>query len=80
MQLSDYETKSIQKLGESIHSGRWSNDGLVKLIELAGDYLNLCTVPDYAKINHISDVAARKNTAHRKNKVIFNTRYVIDNE
>lgn len=80
MQLSDYETKSIQKLGESIHAGRWSNEGLVKLIELAGDYLNLCTVPDYAKNNHISDVAARKNTAHRKNKVIFNTRYVIDND
>lgn len=80
MQLSDYETKSIQKLGESIHQGKWSNKGLVKLIELAGGYLNICTVPDYAKINRISDVATRKNTAKRTNIVIFNTRFVIDNE
>lgn len=79
MQLSDYENKSLQKLGESIHSGRWSNDGLVKLIELAGDYLNLKTVPDYAKANSISDVAARKNTKHRENRSIFNVKFVIDN-
>jgi hypothetical protein len=79
MQLTDYESKAIQKLGESIHAGKWSNAGLVKLLELTGDYLNLATVPDFSQKQHISDVAVRKNTKYRTNKVIFNTRFVIDN-
>lgn len=44
MKLTDYERQSLHKLGESIHSGKWSNDGLVQLIELSGGYLNLKTI------------------------------------
>ena len=47
--LSDYELLAINKLGDSIQNGKWSNDGLVQLIELAGSFLNLQTIPDYAK-------------------------------
>jgi hypothetical protein len=80
IQLSQYEELSLQKLGESIHKGKWSNEGLVKLIELAGDFLNIKTVPEYAKEKGISDVAARKDTFYRKNRTIFNTKFVIDND
>ena len=79
MQLSDYEIKSLQKLGESIQQGKWSNEGLVKLIELSGDFLNLKTVPDYSRFVGISDVAARKDTFYRKNVTIFNSKFIIDN-
>ena len=78
-QLSQYEDLSLKKLGESIHQGKWTNDGLVKLIELAGDFLNIKTVPEYAKEKGISDVAARKDTFYRKNRTIFNSKFVIDN-
>lgn len=37
-QLTEYEQKALNKLGESIQSGKWSNDGLVQLIELVGDF------------------------------------------
>ncbi len=79
IQLTDYEKRSLQKLGESILEGKWSNEALVKLIELAGDYLNLKTVSDYVKKTGISDVAARKNTKYRENLTIFNTKFIIDN-
>jgi hypothetical protein len=38
--MTDYEQKSLQRLGEAITDGRWSNEALVQLIELAGSYLN----------------------------------------
>lgn len=79
MQLSEYENNSLKKLGESIHQGKWSNNGLVQLIELSGDFLNIKTIPDFSKQNNISYVAASKDTLHRKNITIFNTKFVIDN-
>lgn len=80
MQLSEYELKSLRKLEEAIRSNRWSNEALVKLIKLAGEYLNIKTVPDYAKGKGISYVAARKDTFHRKNSDIFGVKFVIDND
>lgn len=80
MYLSDYEELSLKKLDEAIKSERWSNEGLVQLIELAGAYLNIFSVPDYKDARKISDVAARKDTATRKNRTIFNTKFVIDND
>lgn len=76
-QLSEYETNALKKLGESIHAGKWSNDGLVHLIELAGDYLNLKTIPDYAKSTRLSYNGVKKT---RTIKTLFNTKFVIDND
>ena len=33
-QLSDYERNSLNKLGQSIIDGKWTNVGMVQLIEL----------------------------------------------
>ena len=73
--LSDYETLSLSKLGESIHKGKWTNEGLVQLIELAGDFLNLQTIPDYAKSNGLSYNGVKT----REIKEIFKVKFVIDN-
>lgn len=75
--ISEYEKLAIKRLGESIHQGKWSNDGLVQLIELAGDYLNLQTIPDYARRNNLSYNGVKKT---RLIKPIFNVKFVIDNE
>jgi len=80
MQMTDYEANSIQRLGESIYNGRWSNAGLVELIELAGSALNLMPVTEYSKANNISYQGAIKDANGRLNKNIFNTKMVIDNE
>jgi len=76
MKLTEYETISLNKLGESIQSGKWSNDGLVQLIERAGSFLNLETIPDYAKRNGISYNGAKK---FRNVKEIFGIKFIIDN-
>lgn len=66
-------------VGKKIQNNELSNDDLVELIKLCGDYLNLKTIPDYAKAEKISypGVLKRKNIEIVK---IFNTKYVIDNE
>lgn len=74
--LSEYETFALTKLGESIQNGKWSNDGLVQLIELVADFLNLKTIPDYAKENHLSYNGVKKT---REIREVFNVKFVIDN-
>jgi len=76
MQLTDYEKQSLKKLGESIHSGKWSNEGMVQLIELCGEYLNIKTIPDYCKETGLSYNGAKK---HRQVTEIFNTKFIIEN-
>lgn len=68
MQLSDYENKALSKLGESIHDGQWSNDGMVQLIELCGDYLNIASIQEFADRNGISYQAARKHQQTHTNE------------
>ena len=74
--LSDYEQKSLEKLGESLHKGNWSNEGLVQLIELCGMYLNLETIPSYAKKNKLSYNGVKK---FRKIWNFCGVKFVIDN-
>ena len=79
MKLSNYEQKSLKKLEETIQKGNWSNNALVELIKLAGEYLNIKTVAKYAADNKISYPGANKETKNRKIKIIFDTKFIIDN-
>lgn len=62
MQPSEYEQKAINKLGESIQQGKWSNQGMVQLIELLGDFLNPLSIQEFADHRHISYQAAKKHS------------------
>lgn len=64
-------------LAERIEAGQLNNDEIVQIIELCGSYLNLRTISDYAKEENISYNGAKK---FRNPIVIFNTKYIIDNE
>lgn len=77
--LSEYELLALNKLGQSIFDGKWSNDGLVELIKLCGNHLNLQTISDYAKENDMSYPGAQKDTKYRKNIDLFNVKFIIDN-
>lgn len=77
MKLTKYEFDSLQKLEEKIHENKWSNDGLVQLIELCGFYLNVDTIPKYAKKNNLTYNGVKKCRTIKK---IFGVKYVIDNE
>lgn len=77
MQLSEFETNKLNELGQSIQNEDWSNESLIQLIELVGSFLNLQTIPDYAKRAGISYNGAKK---FRNVKHIFGVKFVIDNE
>jgi len=77
MQLSDYEKEQLNEFGKSIQSGRWSNEGLVQLIELSSGFLNLKTIPNYAKSEGISYNGAKKFRCIRE---IAGVKFVIDNK
>lgn len=77
IQLTQYEIDSLNKLGQSIQAGKWSNSGLVQLIELAGMYLNIKTIPDYAKDQKITYNGAKKRISPI---TIFNVKFIIDNK
>ena len=74
--LTKYEKDSLNKLGQSIQEGKWNNKGLVQIIELAGDFLNLQTIPDYCKANKISYNGAKKC---RTKVTIFGVNFIIYN-
>lgn len=76
-QLTEYETKSLQKLGEAIHHGKWSNEGLVQLIELVGTFLNPKSIQQYADGKGKSYNGIKKTKPIR---IILGHKYIIDNE
>ena len=76
MQLTDYERNAINKLGQSVQEGKWSNDALIQLIEAAGAFLNLATITDYANSNGLTYNGVKKC---RNIQPIFGVKFVIDN-
>ena len=75
-QLTKTETNVLHRIEEMIKEGKLSNDCLVQLIELSGNYLNIQTIPNYAKSNNISYNGAKK---FRDIREIFDVKFVIDN-
>jgi hypothetical protein len=69
--------KLLRFVSEKFETGELDNDSLVQLIELAGAYLNIETIPNYAKRNKLSYNGAKK---HRKLQTLFNVKFVIDND
>lgn len=75
--LTDYELNSLNKLVISIEENKWSKEALVQLIELVGSYLDLKTIPEYAKQASKSYNGVKK---FRDIHVIFGIKFVIDNK
>ena len=76
-QLSEYETLSIQKLEQSIFENKWSNEGLVQLIELVEDYLNPVPIQKYADNTGKSYNGIKKT---KKITILLGHKFIIDNE
>ncbi|MCF8218736.1 MAG: hypothetical protein K9J21_07115 [Bacteroidales bacterium] len=74
--LSEKERQVLEKFLKYVYTNDFSNEFLVQLIELAGSFLNLQTIPDYARENNLSYNGVKKTRQIRK---IFNVKFVIDN-
>jgi hypothetical protein len=75
--MSKLKDKLLINIHKGMDNNMLSNNDLVQIIELCGSYLNLSTIPEYAKKNNISYNGAKK---FRNIKKIFGTKYVIDND
>lgn len=62
---------------EKTMAGELTNNDLVQLIEVAGAFLNLKTISDYAKENNLSYNGAKH---FRETIEIFKTKFIIDND
>ena len=77
MELSQYEKTALNKLGQTIHEGKWSNTGLVQLIELAATFLQIKPIQQFADENNLSYNGAKKR---EQAITILGHKYIIDNE
>ena len=77
LELSDKGKKLLEFLDCKMYDGEFTNSDLVQFIESCGKYLNLQTIPNYAKEHNLSYNGVKK---FRKVVQIFNVKFVIDNE
>ncbi len=77
MQNSDKEREIAERFEKFIYENNPSNEFLLQIFELAGSYLNLQTISDYAKANGLSYNGVKKT---RNITEKFGCRFVIDNE
>lgn len=68
--------KLLNFVSDKFQSGELTNDSLVQLIELSGMFLNLKTIPNYAKENNLTYNGVKKT---RKIVTLFSAKFVIDN-
>ena len=75
--ISDNGKKLIEFVSKKVQNNELDNDDLVQLIEAAGAYLNLKTIPYYASEHKMTYNGVKKC---RKVIELFNIKFVIDNE
>lgn len=66
-----------EHIGKRFVANELSNDDMVQLIEYCGGFLNLKTIPNYAKDNNLSYNGVKN---FRTIKIIYGVHFVVDNE
>lgn len=75
-QTQENTEKLLNFISVKFEGGQLNNESLVELIKHASDYLNLKTIPQYAKDNNMSYQGVKK---FRDVREIAGTRFVVDN-
>jgi hypothetical protein len=75
--MSELQNKIKERLSFYIENDNLTNNDIVQLIEHLGSYLNLKTIPKYAKDNKIVYNTAKK---YREKTVLFGIKFIIDNQ
>jgi len=69
--------KLITFVATKFEANELDNTSLVELFKSMGMYLNLKTIPDYAKANNLTYEGVKKC---RNIEVIFGVRFVVEND
>jgi len=72
-----HKDKILEYVTKVVYKGELENESLVQIIELCGGFLNLKSIPQYAKDNHISYNGAKKC---RNVIELHGNKFIIDNE
>ncbi len=75
--IKENNAKLINFVSTKFECGEIDNDGLLELIKLSGAYLNIQTIPDYARDNRLSYQGVKVT---RRIEKVFNVKFVIDNK
>ena len=80
--IKEKNDKLKQFIFQKYQNGELDNSTLLQHIELCGAYLNLKTIPDYAKLKNISynGVLERVKTNKILLVELFNVKFIIDNQ
>lgn len=76
-EIQENTKKLIDFISRKFEAGELNNNSLVELFKHAGAYLNLQTIPDYAKTHNMSYEGVKKG---RRVEEIYGVKFVIDNE
>lgn len=74
--IKENTDKLLSFVAHKFEANELDNASLVELIKLSGTYLNLMTIPDYAKANGLSYQGV-KTCRHIER--LFGAKFVIDN-
>ena len=74
--ISQNGKKLIDFVIEKFENNELTNEDMVQLIECAGGYLNLMSIPEYAKRWNMSYNGVKK---FRKIVTLFNVKFATDN-
>jgi len=77
MKTTENTDKTLNFISRKFETGQLNNSSLVQIIELCGTYLNVKSISDYAKENNLSYNGVKKC---RNIEIIFNKKFVVDNE
>ena len=74
--LNKHNEKIQEYISKVMYKGELENESLVQIIELCGGFLNIKSIPQYAKDNNKSYNGVKK---FRNIVEIFGCKFVIDN-
>lgn len=74
--ITDKGKKLCDFVTEKTMNGEFTNEDLIQFIEVAGSFLNLKTISDYAKAKNLSYNGVKN---HRQIIEVFNVKFVVDN-
>ena len=77
MSTTENTKKLLNYVSEKFQKNEIDNSTLVQLIELCGSFLNIETIPNYAKSNNLTYNGVKKTRFIIK---LFKVKFVIDNE
>ena len=77
LKIKENTKKLCDFVQDKFISGELDNNSLLQLFEVMGQYLNLQTIPDYAKRTGLTYNGVKST---RMIKEIFGVKFVIDND